>query len=104
MDSIEITTELNKINRIHSSLDECNPITYIIFQETFRDRLSPLQMDWLDAKITSLNQDIHDKVRHFQNNIDVGLAMRPISTKMEDVGRLLTDTTDGYMIGQSDQQ
>ena len=89
MDAISITSELNKINRVHSSLDETNPITYIIFQETYRDKLSPLQMDWLDAKITQLNQDIHDKVRHFQNNIDIGLAMQPITTKMEDVGTMV---------------
>ena len=98
MNSITITTELNKINRVHSSLDECNPITYIIFQETFRDRLSPLQMDWLDAKITSLNQDIQDKVRHFQDNIDIGLAMLPITSKTEDTGTMVVH------LDQSEQQ
>lgn len=86
MDSIEITTELNKINRVHSSLDETNPITYIIFQETFREKLSYSQHSWLDMKIYELNHKATTKLEMVKSNIDVGLAMADIRDKFNDVG------------------
>jgi hypothetical protein len=86
MDSIEITTELNKINRVHSSLDETNPITYIIFQETFREKLSEAQHGWLDMKIYELNHKMTTKLEMVKSNMDVGLAMDDIRKKFDDVG------------------
>jgi len=86
MDSIEITTELNKINRIHKSLDETNPITYIIFQETFRDMLSDSQMQWLDWKITDLNHKLNMNFHKQLSNYDMGLMMAPILEKSEESG------------------
>jgi hypothetical protein len=86
MDSIEITTELNKVNAIHSSLDETNPLTYIIFQETFREKLTEAQHAWLDMKIYELNHKATTKFEMVKSNIDVGLAMADIRTKFDDVG------------------
>ena len=86
MDSIEITTELNKVNAIHSSLDETNPITYIIFQETFREKLSEAQHAWLDMKIYELNHKATTKLEMVKSNIDVGLAMADIRDKFTDHG------------------
>jgi hypothetical protein len=86
MDSIEITTELNKINRVHSSLDETNPITYIIFQESFRDKLSESQHAWLDMKVYELNHKATTKLEMVKSNIDVGLAMADIRDKFSDHG------------------
>ena len=86
MDSIEITTELNKVNAIHSSLDETNPITYIIFQETFREKLSEAQHAWLDIKIYELNHKATTKLEMVKSNIDVGLAMADIRDKFSDHG------------------
>ena len=86
MDSIEITTELNKVNAIHSSLDETNPITYIIFQETFREKLSEAQHAWLDIKIYELNHKATTKLEMVKSNIDVGLAMADIRDKFTDHG------------------
>ena len=86
MDSIEITTELNKINRIHKSLDETNPITYILFQETFRDRLTDRQMEWLDYKITDLNNKLNMNVHKQLSNYDMGLLLAPILEKSEEHG------------------
>ena len=88
MDAISITTELTKINRIHASLDEANPITYIIFQESFRDRLSEAQHGWLDMKIYQLNHHLTTKLEFVKSNIDVGLAMSDIREKFHDVGTL----------------
>jgi hypothetical protein len=86
MDSVEITTELNKINRVHSSLDETNPITYIIFQETFREKLNASQMDWLDFKIADLNHKLNETVHKQMSNIDMGLALASLSDKTEEFG------------------
>lgn len=86
MDSVEITTELNKINRVHSSLDETNPITYIIFQETFRDRLNASQMQWLDFKIADLNHKLNETVHKQMSNIDIGLALSSLSDKTVEFG------------------
>ena len=88
MDSVEITTELNKINRVHSSLDETNPITYIIFQETFRDKLTAAQMQWLDFKITDLNHKLNETVHQQMSNIDIGLALSSLLDKTQEVGTM----------------
>lgn len=88
MDSIQINTELNKIQQIHSSFDETNPLTYVIFQATFKDRLSPAQNEWLENKIQSLNRDIDAKISEFQSTIDVELAKAPLLEKMEVEGQL----------------
>lgn len=86
MDSIEVTTELNKINRVHKSLDETNPITYIIFQETFRDRLTDRQMEWLDFKIADLNHKLNMNFHKQLSNYDMGLMLAPILDKTEETG------------------
>ena len=86
MDSIEITTELNRVNAIHSSLDETNPITYIIFQETFREKLTDAQHAWLDMKIYELNHKATTKLEMVKSNIDVGMAMADIRDKFSDHG------------------
>jgi hypothetical protein len=88
MDSIEITTELNKINRIHQSLNETNPITYIIFQETFRDKLTDRQHEWLDYKVTDLNHKLNMNFHQQMSNYDMGLMMAPILEKSEEFGTM----------------
>lgn len=90
MDSIEITTELNKINALHSSLNETNPMTYIIFLESYRAKLTDSQIDWLDAKIETLTQKTSELVDLSMSNIDIGLAMQPITSKTCDTGYLVT--------------
>jgi len=86
MDSISISNELSKINKIHHSLDETNPITYIIFQETYRDKLSEAQHEYLDYKIADLNHRLNEKFHKQMSNIDIGLAMSPIHDKYEPIG------------------
>lgn len=86
MDSIEITSELNKINALHSSLNETNPMTYIIFLESYRAKLTDLQIEWLDAKIDTLTQKTSELVDLSMSNIDIGLAMQPLLSKIEETG------------------
>jgi hypothetical protein len=89
MDSIEITTELNKINALHSSLNETNPMTYIIFLESYRAKLTDLQIEWLDNKIETLTQKTSELVDLSMSNIDIGLALQPITSKTCDTGYLV---------------
>lgn len=90
MDSIEITTELNKINALHSSLNETNPMTYIIFLESYRAKLTDLQIEWLDNKIDALNRKTSELVELSMSNIDIGLAMQPITSKTCETGYCVT--------------
>lgn len=86
MDSIEITTELSKINSLHSSLNETNPMTYIIFLESYRAKLTESQIEWLDNKIDKLTQKTSELVDLSMSNIDIGLAMQPILSKTCEMG------------------
>lgn len=83
MDSIEITSELNKIQNIHSSLNETNPQTYIIFQETFRHKLSIKQHEWLDTKINDLVNKEESKIQSLSENINLDIASLPLLEKMD---------------------
>jgi hypothetical protein len=83
MDSIEITTELHKIQNIHSSLNETNPQTYIIFQETFRHKLSMKQHEWLDTKINDLVNKEQTKVESLSEIIDLDIASLSLLEKMD---------------------
>ena len=72
----------------HHSLDETNPMTYIIFLETYRARLNAAQVKWLDNKIDNLTEQQRQTVENGMENIDVELATKPITEKMEDTGLL----------------
>ena len=89
MDSIEITTELHKIGNIHSSLNETNPQTYIIFQETFRHKLSMKQHEWLDTKINELVNKEESKIQALSENIDLDIASLSLLEKMDNSPRLI---------------
>jgi len=86
MDTIEINTELGKINRLHHSLDENNIMTYIIFLESNRVRLSNAQIDWINDKIDRLTEKQRQQVEASCSNINVDLARTPLLEKVEDVG------------------
>lgn len=88
MDEIEINIELKKINALHSSLDENNVITYIIFLESNRHRLNELQIAWLDNKIDDLNEKTRLAFEKSMENIDVELATKPLTEKFQDHGEL----------------
>lgn len=88
MDEIEINIELKKINALHASLDESNCMTYIIFLESNRHRLNEAQIAWLDNKIDDLNEKTRLAFEKSMANIDVELATKPITEKMEETGLL----------------
>jgi len=86
MNSEEITINLEKIHALHSSLNETNPQTFIIFLETYKDTLTPAQIAWLDRRIDDLNEKTLSSIALTMNNIDIGLAMTPLLEKSTDRG------------------
>ena len=90
MDSIEINTELKKINALHSSLDENNAMTYIVFLESYRHKLTVDQIAWLDCKIDAINENTRLAFEKSMDHLDIELMKRPISEKFQDTGNLST--------------
>lgn len=86
MDSIEINTELKKINNIHHSLDESNIMTYVIFLESYRPKLNAAQIHWVEDKIDRLTEKSRQDLENSLTNIDVELASSSLVEKMEDSG------------------
>ena len=86
MDSLTINAELQKIQNIHSSLDEHNPITFIIFLETFRQKLSPEQIRMIDERIEELTNKTNTQVNQFLQTRDEKLMLTPLSLKTEESG------------------
>lgn len=87
MDSFQITEELQKINAIHSSLDEHNPITYVILRETNRKYFTPSQIQWLDQQIDRLHERSRRSFEQSLENVDVELAKESILNKSIDLGK-----------------
>lgn len=51
MDELEIEEELLRIQNIHESFDEYNPITYAIMLHSNKDRLNRGQINYLEMMI-----------------------------------------------------
>ena len=88
MDTIQINTELKKINALHHSLDESNVMTYIIFLESYRHRLNTAQVAWLDNKIDTLTEQQRQTFENGMEQVDVEIAKQPIFEKCKDVGEI----------------
>lgn len=86
MDSLTINAELQKIQNIHSSLDEHNPITFIIFLETFRQKLSPEQIRMIESRIENINNKFNNQLNDFLQTRDEELMKTPLLLKTEESG------------------
>jgi hypothetical protein len=86
MDTLTIQSELAKIQQIHETFDENNAMTFIIFVETHRDKLSPMQIEMLENRITSITNKERERVNRFIETVDYDLLVAPLSEKMEDTG------------------
>lgn len=86
MDSLEITRELNKIHGLHSSLDETNILTYIIFAATFETKLSPAQHEWIDNRIAFLKSQTDDSLVTCLSKLDSAVTSLSLLEKMETAG------------------
>jgi len=90
MDTFTINEELAKINAIHSSLDEKNPITYAILLETNRKWFTVSQILWIEERIANLQNQLKQNLQKSLESLDVDLASAPILEKSSDVGTKLS--------------
>lgn len=88
MDSFLIHEELQKINAIHHSLNEKNPMTYVILRETHKDKWTPSQLEWLDNQIDRLQESIRQNFENSLQSVDVELAKASILDKSSDQGEV----------------
>lgn len=88
MDSMTINEELQKIQNIHHSLDDKNPITYAILLETNRKWFTPSQITWIHERIAYLQHQQKHSVEKTLESIDSDLAVAPILSKSSDVGEM----------------
>ena len=88
MDSMTIHEELQKINSIHHSLDEKNPITYVILRETHLDKFTPSQLEWIQNRIDHLQENSRQAFEESMANVDVSLAKAPLLEKSTDTGEV----------------
>jgi len=88
MDTVEINEELKKVTAIHGSLDETNPMTFVILLETNRTRFNQAQILWIEDMIRILVDKQKKRVDLSLANIDVDLAKTPILEKSDTFGTL----------------
>lgn len=90
MNTVEVNEELKKVNAIHSSLDETNPMTFVILLETNRTRFNQAQILWIEEMIRILVEKQKNRVEKTLEGIDVDLAKMPILEKSDSFGSLAT--------------
>ena len=88
MDSMTIHEELQKINAVHHSLDEKNPITYVILRETHRNKFTESQLIWIQNRIDLLIERQRTAFETSLEGVDVELAKDSILNKCSDQGEL----------------
>lgn len=88
MDTVEVNEELKKIYAIHHSLDETNPMTFVILLETNRTRFNSEQIKWIEEMIRILVEKQKKRVAATLEAIDVDLARTSILEKSESFGSL----------------
>jgi len=88
MNSMTIHEELQKINGLHHSLNETNPMTYVILRETHKSKWTPSQLEWLDNQIDRLQESIRQNFEMSLEGVDVELAQASILSKSSDTGEV----------------
>ena len=89
MDAFSITEELQKINAIHHSLDEKNPMTYVILLETNRKHFTPSQIQWIEDRLHNLREKEEQSLQTSLQGLNVELAQVGILEKSSDHGTKL---------------
>jgi len=92
MDRLRIATELHKIQNIHPCLSEDNPVTYIVFQEQFRDQLSAEQNKMISSRIDDLYNKSKTQVDEYLSTRDFALMLSPLSEKYEEQGTTIVQS------------
>ena len=84
MDEDEIQEELIKIYDIHESFTTGNPITFVLFLEENKDKLTEEQIDWVNKRIKKLIHVQKEINRKILEKIDNEISRQPANTKYDD--------------------
>jgi hypothetical protein len=84
MDEDEIQDELIKIYDIHESFTSANPITFVLFLEENRDKLTEDQIDWVNKRIKKLIHVQKEINRKILEKIDNEISRQPANMKCDE--------------------
>jgi hypothetical protein len=84
MDEDEIQDELIKIYDIHESFTTGNPLTFVLFLEENRNKLTEEQIEWVNKRIKKLihvQKEINKKILE---KIDNEISREPANMKYDE--------------------
>lgn len=82
MEEEEIKQKLLEINAIHSTFDENNPITFVIFLTENREDLSQEQIKWVESEIERLKKLQRKIQSKWIKAIDNEISRMPLQEKI----------------------
>ena len=82
MNEEDITEALEGIHSIHSSLNETNAMTFVIFLTQYKDKLCDEQINWVREKIDRLNKKASNDFRRNVDKMDMEISLLPLNEKI----------------------
>ena len=82
MDEDDIKQKLEEINAIHSTFDENNPITFVIFLTENRADLNTEQIKWVENEIERLKRKQKKTQAKWLKAIDNEISRLPLEQKI----------------------
>ena len=82
MDEDDIKQKLEEIASIHSTFDENNPITFVIFLTENRAVLNPEQIIWVEKEIERLKKKQKKMQSRWLKAIDNEISRLPLDQKI----------------------
>lgn len=82
MDEEDIKHKLLEINAIHSTFDENNPITFVIFLTENRGELNDEQIKWCESEIQRLKRIVKKTQAKWIKAIDNEISRLPLEQKI----------------------
>jgi len=82
MDEDDIKQKLEEIGAIHSTFDENNPITFVIFLTENRADLNPEQIKWVEDEIERLKKKMKKTQSKWLKAIDNEISRLPLEQKI----------------------
>lgn len=84
MDEDEIQDELIKIYDIHESFNTSNPITFVLFLEEHKDKLTEEQKEWINKRIKKLIHTQKEINKKILEKMDNEISRQPANTKSDE--------------------
>jgi len=82
MDEDDIKHKLEEIYAIHSTFDDQNPITFVIFLTENRDELNEEQIKWVESEIERLKRKQNKTQSKWLKAIDNEISRLPLDQKI----------------------